>query len=294
MTKRPGTRLPRLTTILAGMLMFIGLSVAAAAAKDLDPVKDFLISQGIHSDVIQQAFSPEPELMLQTVASAMRIREGELNYDQYLQPWALKRSRQFLRDNEELLQRMEKTFQVDRYTVTAILLVETRIGGYTGRTPILNILTTLALMDQPSFQDTIWAMLPEKDRSERDRSRFNARLEQRAKRGRKDLTALFKWYADKPSEISSLKGSIMGAVGWPQFLPDNVLHYGVDADQDGRIDLFDPADAAFSVAKYLRAAGWRADSDTTQKKAILRYNRSRPYMQTIKDLAQKLKKAEVE
>ena len=294
MTKRPGTRLPRLTTILAGMLMFIGLSVAAAAGKDLDPVKDFLISQGIHSDVIQQAFSPEPELMLQTVASAMRIREGELNYDQYLQPWALKRSRQFLRDNEELLQRMEKTFQVDRYTVTAILLVETRIGGYTGRTPILNILTTLALMDQPSFQDTIWAMLPEKDRSERDRSRFNARLEQRAKRGRKDLTALFKWYADKPSEISSLKGSIMGAVGWPQFLPDNVLHYGVDADQDGRIDLFDPADAAFSVAKYLRAAGWRADSDTTQKKAILRYNRSRPYMQTIQDLAQKLKKAEVE
>ena len=294
MTKRPGTPLPRLTTILAGMLMFIGLSVAAAAGKDLDPVKDFLISQGIHSDVIQQAFSPEPELMLQTVASAMRIREGELNYDQYLQPWALKRSRQFLRNNEELLQRMEKTFQVDRYTVTAILLVETRIGGYTGRTPILNILTTLALMDQPSFQDTIWAMLPEKDRSERDRSRFNARLEQRAKRGRKDLTALFKWYADKPSEISSLKGSIMGAVGWPQFLPDNVLHYGVDADQDGRIDLFDPADAAFSVAKYLRAAGWRADSDPTQKKAILRYNRSRPYMQTIQDLAQKLKKAEVE
>jgi len=271
------------------MLMFIGLNVAAAADKDLAPVKDFLISQGLDSDAIQQAFSPEPELMLQTVASAMRIREGELNYDQYLQPWALKRSREFLRDNEDLLQRMEKTFQVDRYTVTAILLVETRIGGYTGRTPILNILATLALMDQPSFQDAIWAMLPEKDRSERDRSRFNARLEQRAKRARKDLAALFKWYADKPSEISSLKGSIMGAVGWPQFLPDNVLHYGVDADQDGRIDLFDPADAAFSVAKYLRAAGWRADSETTQKKALLRYNRSRPYMQTILDLAQKLR-----
>ena len=289
MTQRPGTRLLQLTTILAGMLMFIGLNVAAAADKDLAPVKDFLISQGLDSDAIQQAFSPEPELMLQTVASAMRIREGELNYDQYLQPWALKRSREFLRDNEDLLQRMEKTFQVDRYTVTAILLVETRIGGYTGRTPILNILATLALMDQPSFQDAIWAMLPEKDRSERDRSRFNARLEQRAKRARKDLAALFKWYADKPSEISSLKGSIMGAVGWPQFLPDNVLHYGVDADQDGRIDLFDPADATFSVAKYLRAAGWRADSETTQKKALLRYNRSRPYMQTILDLAQKLR-----
>lgn len=281
-------RLTRPAMLLAATII-LALSGSAPAASDFEPVKSFLDAQGIEQAVIQKAYSPEPELMLQTVASAMKIREGELDYDQYLQPWALKRSRQFLSDHAELLGRMEESFQVDRYTVTAILLVETRIGGYTGRTPTLDILTTLALMDRPSYQETIWSMLPQEDRAQRERSRFNARLEQRARRSRKDLTALLRWYADRPSELRSLKGSIMGAVGWPQFLPDNVLHYGVDADQDGRIDLFAPADASFSVARYLWAAGWRAGSETRQHKAILRYNRSRYYMQTILDLAEALK-----
>lgn len=286
----------RTFNLLQNLTMAVGLTlvmaVTASAAKDVDfaPVKDFLLSQGIERTAVQKAFSPQPEPMLETVAAAMRIREGELNYDQYLQPWALKRGRRFLRDHPEMLQRMEKKYQVDRYTVTAVLLVETRIGGYTGKTPVLDILATLALMDLPSYQDTIWAMLPEEDRAERDRSRFNTRLEQRARRSRKDLTALLRWYADRPQELHSLKGSIMGAVGWPQFLPDNVLHYGVDGDQDGRIDLFDPADAAWSVARYLQAAGWKADSEESQRKAILRYNRSRYYMQTILDLAEKMRR----
>jgi len=275
--------------IAVGLTLFMAVTASAAKQVDFAPVKEFLLSQGIEPAAVQKAFSPEPEPMLETVASAMRIREGELNYDQYLQPWALERARQFLREHPGILQRMEKKYHVDRYTVTAVLLVETRIGGYTGKTPVLDILSTLALMDLPAYQDTIWAMLPQEDRAQRDRSRFNARLEQRARRSRKDLTALLRWYGDRPEELHSLKGSIMGAVGWPQFLPDNVLHYGVDGDQDGRIDLFDPADSALSVARYLQAAGWRADSEKSQRKAILRYNRSRYYMQTILDLAEKLK-----
>ena len=48
-----------------------------------------------------------------------------------------------------------------------------------------------------------------------------------------------------------------GAVGWMQFMPDTWARYGVDADGDGRADPDSPADAIFSAAAYLRAAGAR-------------------------------------
>ena len=44
-----------------------------------------------------------------------------------------------------------------------------------------------------------------------------------------------------------------------QFLPVNVLKYGVDADGDGRIDLVrSKADALASTANFLRGHGWSA------------------------------------
>jgi hypothetical protein len=46
-----------------------------------------------------------------------------------------------------------------------------------------------------------------------------------------------------------------GAVGWMQFLPATWARYGIDADGDGRADPADPADAIFTAAAYLRAAG---------------------------------------
>lgn len=53
-------------------------------------------------------------------------------------------------------------------------------------------------------------------------------------------------------------GSWAGAMGHPQFLPTSYLAYAVDADGDGRRDIWDSVpDVLGSIANYLAQAGWQ-------------------------------------
>ena len=55
------------------------------------------------------------------------------------------------------------------------------------------------------------------------------------------------------------KGAAHGEIGQTQFLPKNVLKYGVDGDGNGRIDMVgSKADALASTANFLRGHGWSA------------------------------------
>ena len=55
----------------------------------------------------------------------------------------------------------------------------------------------------------------------------------------------------------ALKGSYAGALGAPQFMPSNYRRYAVDADADGRIDLWSNwSDVCASVGNYLKEHGW--------------------------------------
>ncbi|EPX81452.1 lytic murein transglycosylase [Salipiger mucosus] len=53
------------------------------------------------------------------------------------------------------------------------------------------------------------------------------------------------------------RGAAHGELGHTQFLPGNALRYGVDANGDGRVDLYGEADALASTANFLRQKGWR-------------------------------------
>ena len=44
-----------------------------------------------------------------------------------------------------------------------------------------------------------------------------------------------------------------------QFLPSTWRAYGVDANEDGRKDPYNPVDAIFAAARYLAAAGYEQD-----------------------------------
>ena len=57
----------------------------------------------------------------------------------------------------------------------------------------------------------------------------------------------------------NLNVSSAGALGWMQFMPSTWEAYGVDGNQDGLKDPYNPVDAIFAAARYLRAAG--ADTD---------------------------------
>jgi len=74
-----------------------------------------------------------------------------------------------------------------------------------------------------------------------------------------------------------LSVSSAGAEGWMQFLPSSWATYGVDANGDGFKDPYNPADAIFAAARYLRAAG----AATNLRGAIFAYNHSQAYVESV-------------
>jgi hypothetical protein len=81
-----------------------------------------------------------------------------------------------------------------------------------------------------------------------------------------------------------LSVSSAGAEGWMQFLPSSWAQYGVDANGDGYMDPYNPADAVFAAARYLRAAG----GATSIKGAVFAYNHSQAYVDSVMLRAQLL------
>ena len=75
----------------------------------------------------------------------------------------------------------------------------------------------------------------------------------------------------------NLNVSSAGALGWMQFMPATWKQYGTDANRDGRKDPFNPVDAIFAAARYLRAAG--ADQDL--RRAIFAYNHADWYVESV-------------
>ncbi len=75
----------------------------------------------------------------------------------------------------------------------------------------------------------------------------------------------------------NLSVSSAGAVGWMQFLPSTWKSWGVDANNDGVADPYNPVDAIFTAARYLHAAG--ASKNLTQ--AVFAYNHASWYVQSV-------------
>jgi murein DD-endopeptidase MepM/ murein hydrolase activator NlpD len=75
----------------------------------------------------------------------------------------------------------------------------------------------------------------------------------------------------------NLNVSTAGALGWMQFMPSTWKRYGVDANHDGRKDPYNPVDAIFAAARYLKAA--RADQDV--RGAVFAYNHADWYVDSV-------------
>jgi hypothetical protein len=75
----------------------------------------------------------------------------------------------------------------------------------------------------------------------------------------------------------NLSVSSAGAEGWMQFMPATWKGYGVDANNDGSADPYNPVDAIFAAARYLRAAG----GEKNIKKAIFAYNHADWYVDSV-------------
>jgi murein DD-endopeptidase MepM/ murein hydrolase activator NlpD len=75
----------------------------------------------------------------------------------------------------------------------------------------------------------------------------------------------------------NLNVSSAGAVGWMQFMPATWALYGTDANHDGKKDPYNPVDAIFATARYLKAAGGEQDVN----RAIFAYNHAGWYVDSV-------------
>jgi membrane-bound lytic murein transglycosylase B len=62
---------------------------------------------------------------------------------------------------------------------------------------------------------------------------------------------------DRGGLSAGQRGAAHGEMGHTQFLPGNALRYGVDADGNGRVDLYSITDSLASTANFLRQKGWQ-------------------------------------
>lgn len=77
---------------------------------------------------------------------------------------------------------------------------------------------------------------------------------------RSELLAALKILQRHDIEKDRMIGSWAGAMGQTQFMPSSYLAYAVDADGDGRRDIWGSmADVLASTANFLARSGWRAD-----------------------------------
>src|SRR3954449_4945184 len=75
----------------------------------------------------------------------------------------------------------------------------------------------------------------------------------------------------------NLNVSTAGAVGWMQFMPSTWRMYGVDANGDHKRDPYNPVDAIFAAARYLKAAGAQKDI----RRAVFAYNHAGWYVDSV-------------
>ena len=75
----------------------------------------------------------------------------------------------------------------------------------------------------------------------------------------------------------NLNVSSAGALGWMQFMPPTWAAYGTDANKDGRKDPYNPVDAIFAAARYLKAANYENDV----RAAIWAYNHADWYVDRV-------------
>ncbi len=273
--------------LLWGILGFAALGLTA---EDPFPsIKKRLLQEGFGAAQVEDLFASDPTPLFRLVAGTFRIQESKLNYGRFLEPGSIALAKRFIQEHHTSLARAEKAYGVEAPVIAAILLVESGFGNGTGKTHVLSVFATFALMDQVSYRNKIWAMLSTKDKKRWERDAFDEKLLKRSEWAYGELRALLKLAQKASLNPGTLHGSYMGAIGWPQFLPSSIVKYGADGNQDGRIDLYTSDDAVFSIANYLRGFGWCSAKTRAEKEEVIyHYNKSRPYVQTILDVAARL------
>jgi membrane-bound lytic murein transglycosylase B len=195
----------------------------------LDNIRHQALDQGISKATLDQALSaltPNPKVLKFDRTQA----EFSQNFWRYLgsrvSEYRLNNGAEKLNTHQRILQNNYQKYGVPPHIIVAFWGLETNYGTYTGNLSLVRSLATLS-------------------HDLRRREFFT-----------QQLLALLK-LIDEGKIPADAKGSWAGAMGNVQFMPTNVATYGIDADQDGEIGLWDNTQDIFaSAANFLQKIGW--------------------------------------
>jgi membrane-bound lytic murein transglycosylase B len=295
----PETTLRRRTDRLAPFafavlcMLLVGMWLPAAAAESprfFESLETRLIADGFDSERIKALFgSPDVSFEKKGVSAYFMHNESKLNYKQFTRVWNVSSAKNYMQEHQAALDAAQQTYGVDKEVITAIILVETKLGTYTGNKSVINTLATLAAMVDDEPRQVIWENLPDNDRR-MSRQKFEKKADQKSSWAYRELKAFLTYTEKESMDPTTIKGSYAGAMGISQFMPSNIAPYGKDGNADGRVDLFVHADAIASVAGYLKHYGWKPGISREEAfKVVYHYNHSKYYVNTILDVAEKLK-----
>ena len=187
----------------------------------------------IKYDRYQPEFYEDTKTYISKRASLKKLKQGLEIYEQ----------------NQELINKIEKEFKVEKELMLALMGIETNFGNYVGKMDILSSLATLSF--------------------DKRRSEFFTN----------ELITLLKLIETKKVDHKSLYGSWAGAFGFFQFMPSTIDNYAIDYNNNKEINLKNNIDAFASAANYLSKIGWRPERPCFYK-VVLKDNIPNKYLNT--------------
>ncbi len=230
-------------TILVASVTLLCLEISSNESFDYssrDDVKEYI--EGISN---KHGF--ESDKLLKLLGSAVyqekvvrimnRQPEGTMTWSRYKEMMVsdsrISAGKEFIKLHKEDLNKAEDLYGVPAEIIASIIGIETRYGRITGNIRVLDSLMTLS---------------------------FN--YPRRSKFFKIQLEEFLLLSREEGFDPESLEGSIAGAMGYGQFMPDSYRKYAVDFDSDGVRDILtNPVDAIGSVANFLsKKGGWKPNT----------------------------------
>lgn len=195
--------------------------------------------RGLDPDWVRQALGQAQDLpvitRLMQPPPATQPKNWAAYRSRFIEPVRIAAGVRFWQDNRSTLERAEREYGVPPEIIVGILGVETIYGQQMGDFRILDALATLSF----------------------DFPRNHPRAQERSAYFRGELEQFLAFAAAHRIDPLKPRGSYAGAWGMPQFMPSSLVHWGVDFDGDGKVDLaHSAADAIGSVANYFKGYGW--------------------------------------
>jgi membrane-bound lytic murein transglycosylase B len=192
------------------------------------------VAVGISEKTLNEALAGLKEPEPRVIESDKKQPEKTESLEDYVvarvSPQRVEEGRLMLDRYPTWLGRIERQYRVQRRFLVALWGIESSYGRNVGKHPVVPSLVTLA---------------------------YDGR---RGDYFRKELFEALKILDAGHVSLARMKGSWAGAMGPFQFMPSSYQHYAIDADGDGRINIWGSIpDALASAANYLAKAGWRYD-----------------------------------